>query len=144
MQTHTIESIAEEFGITLEACGDEYRCVCPVHDDTNPSLYINPAKQKWICFGCGHGGGLVRFYSFVAGCSVAEAILKLGSASVLASYLQQFMLKRDEANPDVTAYVLRELLADAEDTVLQSKLIAATLQPQVSPEDLIEVVVNVV
>jgi len=59
METPTIESIAEEFGIPpLEVSGDEYRCVCPVHDDTNPSLYINPVKQKWICFGCGQGGGL--------------------------------------------------------------------------------------
>ncbi len=143
METPTIESIAEEFGIPLEVSGDEYRCVCPVHDDTNPSLYINPVKQKWICFGCGQGGGLVRFYSFVARCSLAEAITRLGSAAVLASYLQQFMLKQESVSGDATAYVLRELLAEAEEQGLQSKLIAATLDPGVDADKLLEVVMDV-
>ncbi len=30
---------------------------CPLHDDRTPSLYVNPDKKRWICFGCQRGGG---------------------------------------------------------------------------------------
>jgi DNA primase len=30
--------------------GDEFGCICPFHDDTEPSLYVNFEKNKAVCF----------------------------------------------------------------------------------------------
>jgi len=53
------------------------------------------------------------------------------------------MLKQESVSGDATAYVLRELLAEAEEPGLQSKLIAATLDPGVDADKLLEVVMDV-
>jgi DNA primase len=34
---------------------------CPFHEDTNPSLSVNPETNLWQCFGCGMGGDVIRF-----------------------------------------------------------------------------------
>jgi len=38
--------------------GKEYRALCPFHPDRNPSLFINPEKGVFHCFGCGAKGTL--------------------------------------------------------------------------------------
>lgn len=140
MDIRCIEDIAREFGLGLEESGSELRCVCPRHDDTNPSLYINPHKQQWICFGCGVGGGPVRFYSFIADCSMSDAIKALGIASVLATYLQRTMTHTDD-DDDVCAYLLRDLLVDADTVEMKSRLLRAVMDKAVTSEKLIQAMV---
>ena len=51
--------------IPLQKAGRSYLAVCPFHDDTNPSLSVDPDKQIYKCFACNHGGnvfGFVRDY----------------------------------------------------------------------------------
>lgn len=36
--------------------GREVAVLCPLHDDTNPSLLLDPQKNVWFCFACGVGG----------------------------------------------------------------------------------------
>jgi len=38
--------------------GDEWMALCPNHDDTDPSLAINPEKGVFYCHGCGFKGSL--------------------------------------------------------------------------------------
>lgn len=41
------------------APGQRLAWVCPFHPDRHPSLYLNPDKQSYHCFGCGaHGDAL--------------------------------------------------------------------------------------
>jgi DNA primase len=41
------------------------RCVflglCPLHEETHPSFYVNAQKNLFYCHGCGRGGDLIRF-----------------------------------------------------------------------------------
>ncbi len=37
------------------------RCLCPFHEDHNPSLVVDTRKQRWKCFGCGKGGDVFEF-----------------------------------------------------------------------------------
>ncbi len=42
--------------ITVKRSGSAYEAICPFHQDHNPSLKINPAKQLYKCFSCGKSG----------------------------------------------------------------------------------------
>ena len=33
--------------------------LCPSHDDTKPSLHVQPSGKGWACFGCGARGGVL-------------------------------------------------------------------------------------
>lgn len=55
-----IDEVAEELGLELESVSlGEYRALCPVHNDTEPSLCISTEKQVWYCHGCGVGGNVL-------------------------------------------------------------------------------------
>src|SRR6059058_692805 len=38
--------------------GEEVAGLCPLHQDSRPSFYVNRRKQVFYCHGCGRGGGL--------------------------------------------------------------------------------------
>ena len=35
--------------------------LCPLHEETRPSFYVNTRKDVFYCHGCGQGGDLIRF-----------------------------------------------------------------------------------
>ena len=39
----------------------EFVGLCPLHDETRPSFYVNTRKDVFYCHGCGQGGDLIRF-----------------------------------------------------------------------------------
>ena len=41
--------------------GQEFVGLCPLHQETHPSFYVNAAKNLFYCHGCGRGGDLIRF-----------------------------------------------------------------------------------
>jgi len=47
--------------VDLKPKGREYVCLCPFHDDHNPSCYVVPHKQIFHCFVCGAGGNAIDF-----------------------------------------------------------------------------------
>ncbi|MEM1212998.1 MAG: DNA primase [Planctomycetota bacterium] len=47
--------------VSLKPKGREFACLCPFHDDKNPSMYVSPAKQIFKCFVCGAGGTCYDF-----------------------------------------------------------------------------------
>lgn len=47
--------------ITLSKKGRNYVCLCPFHDDRNPSMNIDTKKQIFKCFVCGTGGNVAQF-----------------------------------------------------------------------------------
>ena len=57
----------------------EFVGLCPLHEETHPSFYVNPDKNLFYCHGCGRGGDLIRF---------VELALHLSFGDSLA-YLQQ-------------------------------------------------------
>ncbi len=47
--------------IALKSVGKELRGLCPFHDDHQPSLAVNPEKQRWFCHPCGTSGDVFKF-----------------------------------------------------------------------------------
>jgi DNA primase len=74
----SIQRLAEARGIKLRRVGKELIGLCPFHDDRNPSLNIDPAKNVWSCKGaCGEGGDVIRWVARTEGVSDGHAIALL-------------------------------------------------------------------
>lgn len=43
------------------ASSSEFVGLCPLHQETQPSFYVNADKNLFYCHGCGQGGDLIRF-----------------------------------------------------------------------------------
>lgn len=71
-----IVKVVESY-IPLIKQGKNYKCVCPFHDDTNPSLTVSPEKQFFKCFVCGTGGNAIGFVQKYEHISFGEAMRKV-------------------------------------------------------------------
>ncbi len=63
--------------VQLRPKGREFVCLCPFHEDRNPSMYVVPAKQIFHCFVCGAGGDALTFTRRYHGLSFPEALKML-------------------------------------------------------------------
>lgn len=66
--------------IELKRAGANFKAPCPFHDEKSPSFTINPARQKYHCFGCGVGGDSINFVMEYEKLNYPEAIEKLASS----------------------------------------------------------------
>ncbi len=64
-------------GIELKQVGGNYRGFCPFHEDSTPSLTVNPKENLWNCFGCDKGGDNIRFVQLFDNLSFNEAVERL-------------------------------------------------------------------
>lgn len=63
--------------VDLKKAGTSYKGLCPFHNDTNPSFYVNPEKQFCKCFVCGTGGDVISFYEHYKNVNFNQAIIEL-------------------------------------------------------------------
>lgn len=71
--------------IPLKKAGASYRCLCPFHDDKNPSMSVSPQKQMYHCFSCKAGGDAIKFvmdYEKIGYADALEKIAKLCNFSL--------------------------------------------------------------
>jgi len=50
---------------------------CPGHSDRTPSLKLYFTDNRFKCYQCGEGGGVIRFYMLYKRCSMKDAIKAL-------------------------------------------------------------------
>lgn len=55
----------------------EVSCLCPFHEDKEPSLSVNLEKGVFKCFGCGEQGGAVRFVELRYGLNKKDALERI-------------------------------------------------------------------
>ncbi len=90
--------------VVLTKTGQNFKGLCPFHQEKTPSFIVNPARQIFHCFGCGAGGNIFTFLTRLTGASfpevvrdlgqrvgveVAESVPAAGGAGGLASRLEQ-------------------------------------------------------
>lgn len=61
----------------LRRQGRLYVALCPWHDDTRPSLQVNPERQSFRCWVCNIGGDIFSFVMKMEGVSFPEALAML-------------------------------------------------------------------
>ncbi len=84
---HLIEQIAQANDIVdvisgyfpLKRAGSAYKARCPFHQEKTPSFNVNPARQTFKCFGCGAGGGVIKFVQLYENLTFPEAVKRLGA-----------------------------------------------------------------
>ncbi len=59
--------------------GRECAVLCPLHDDTRPSLTLDVDRGLWYCFACSEGGDGIELWQRVRSCSFAEAVRELAA-----------------------------------------------------------------
>jgi hypothetical protein len=56
-----LEYLRQQNWIGRPAGHGEYVGLCPLHEESRPSFYVNTHKDVFYCHGCGQGGDLMRF-----------------------------------------------------------------------------------
>ncbi|NQS89035.1 DNA primase, partial [Patescibacteria group bacterium] len=47
--------------IQLKRAGINYKALCPFHQEKTPSFCVFPKTNSFYCFGCHHGGDVIKF-----------------------------------------------------------------------------------
>jgi len=76
-----IVGLAESYGLKLKRTGSSFLAICPFHNEKTPSFNINPQMQIFKCFGCGVGGGSIKFVQLMERCEFPEAVELLANKS---------------------------------------------------------------
>jgi putative DNA primase/helicase len=98
---HNLIDVAARY-CELEKQGSEYKCLCPFHNDTKPSLAFfegNDGIWRYNCFACEASGDVIDFVAGMNSVDSAEAarILTGGSMPESAHPLARPSLKPDES-----------------------------------------------
>ncbi len=80
-QVRSVCDIVDVIGekITLKKQANQYKALCPFHNDKHPSLLVSRQKQIYKCFSCGSGGDVFKFLMEYEHLSFPEAIKALAS-----------------------------------------------------------------
>jgi len=63
--------------LQLRREGRGYKAICPWHDDTRPSLQVNPDRQSFKCWVCDIGGDIFSFIMKMENIDFGEALTML-------------------------------------------------------------------
>ena len=61
----------------LKKIGREVICLCPFHNDSKPSLRLNPQKGTYFCDVCVEGGDTIKLLQHRDGLSFSEAVISI-------------------------------------------------------------------
>lgn len=87
------EEVARTYLDVRGQSGDELLCLCPVHDDSSPSMCFNIKKGLWTCYACGAGGSTKKLLELLGVAVVVQpgrstpglAELRAAASRLLAS-----------------------------------------------------------
>jgi DNA primase len=93
--------------------------LCPLHEETRPSFYVNTRKNVFYCHGCGRGGDLIRFvqlsrhlsFSQSLACLTPQNIPSDDSVTVLTQAAAFYQQQLDHY-PEARSYLNRRCLHD--------------------------------
>ena len=85
--------------IQLRRSGRNYVGLCPWHDDTKPSLQVNPERQSFKCWVCDIGGDVFSFVMQMEGVEFREALAMLADQAGVPLQPPK-RLRHDHSEPD--------------------------------------------
>ena len=88
----------------LKRAGTSFRAICPFHREKSPSFHVNPARQNYHCFGCGAGGGVLRFVMEYEHLDFPSAVRRLAQRAGIP------IVEEDATSEDHRKHSLRQRL----------------------------------
>ncbi|NBK98124.1 MAG: DNA primase [Erysipelotrichia bacterium] len=85
--------------IPLTRKGKSFKCVCPFHDDHDPSLSVSQDKQIYHCFVCGSGGNVFTFVQKYENISYVESVLKVAQMAGIKVDYDVSSLAKNKVDP---------------------------------------------
>ncbi len=61
----------------LDKRGSDWWGCCPFHNEKTPSFHVVPDRKMYHCFGCGAGGGVIKFLMEMEKITFTEAVVSL-------------------------------------------------------------------
>ena len=96
--------------------GSEFVGLCPLHEETHPSFYVNPHKNLFYCHGCGRGGDLIRFLELSRHLSFRSSIAylreQLAPSAQLLEHTASFYQLQLCRHPEAVHYLLQRGLRE--------------------------------
>jgi len=96
--------------IPIKKMGNNFKAICPFHNEKTPSFVISPERQIWHCFGCGRGGDAFSFLMEYEHIEFPEALRIL--AEKTGVNLQQKGFDSATSSKKETMYRLNRLSAE--------------------------------
>lgn len=93
-QRADIVSVIEHY-VEVKKSGSAFVCVCPFHDDKNPSMNINAQKGFYHCFACKAGGDVFKFVQDYERVGFGEAVERVAS---LCNFTLNYTSQKQEIN----------------------------------------------
>jgi DNA primase len=107
--------------IQLRRQGRNYVGLCPWHDDSRPSLQVNPERQSFKCWVCDIGGDVFSFVMKTEGVEFREALQMLADRAGIPIEKQRRRTFSPDAGPSGDAIVDSADIAPAPATDAQTK-----------------------
>jgi DNA primase len=94
----------------------EFVGLCPLHEETHPSFYVNPRKNLFYCHGCGRGGDLIRLVELSQHLSFRQSVTylqeELAPSSQLLEHTSGFYQLELHRHPEGIHYLAQRGLRD--------------------------------
>tara|TARA_B100000287_G_scaffold430584_1_gene486119 strand:- start:1859 stop:3619 length:1761 start_codon:yes stop_codon:yes gene_type:complete len=94
-QTDIVDVVSRR--LQLNKKGSNFWCLCPFHDDSNPSMAVNQDKQFFYCFVCQESGNAIHFLRKYENLEFVDAIETLASAVGMTVPYEK--TKKDKSKP---------------------------------------------
>jgi DNA primase len=96
------------------ASRSEFVGLCPLHEESRPSFYVNTRKEVFYCHGCGQGGDLIRFVQLSRGLSFRQSLACLdpeitpeAETTAVLEEAADFYQQQLDHSPDAISYLRR-------------------------------------
>lgn len=70
--------------LPLKQAGAVFKALCPFHQEKTPSFNVNPARQRYHCFGCGADGDVIKFVREYENLDFVGAVRRLADRAGVA------------------------------------------------------------
>jgi DNA primase len=97
----------------------EFVGLCPLHEESQPSFYVNARKDVFYCHGCGQGGDLIRFVQLSRGLSFRQSLASLdpqitpeADTTAVLEEAAKFYQQQLDHSPDAISYLQRRGVHD--------------------------------
>ncbi len=91
VEANDIVEVIQDY-LSLQRAGNEFRALCPFHNERTPSFTVSPSSQLYYCFGCQRGGTVVQFVMEYENIAFPAAIRKLAERAGIP-------IPEDESSP---------------------------------------------